>query len=76
MGKSEKYERYLSWRKNNKNVKSKKVDPIEIHHHDVEELTIKEAQRDDGGVYTCIRDVYGCRNDTSRNASVQLILKG
>ena len=78
VGKSENYADYLSWRKNNKNLKSEKVDPIEIdgYVHDVDELTIKNAQRNDAGVYMCIRHVHRCRNDTSRKAFVQLIFKG
>ena len=69
---------YLSWWKNNKNLTSKKLDPEEIngHIHNVNELTIEKAQRNDGGVYTCTRYVKPCRNDTSRKASVQLIFQG
>lgn len=69
---------YLSWRKNNKNLKSKKLDPKEIdgYVYNVNELTIEKAQRNDGGVYICARYVKPCRNDTSRKASVQLIFQG
>lgn len=69
---------YLSWGKNNKYLTSKSLDPIEINGyiHNVNELTIKKAQRNDGGLYICTRYVKPCRNDTSRKASVQLIFQG
>lgn len=69
---------YLSWSKNNKNLTWKKLGPKKINGyiHNVNELTIEKAQRNDGGVYTCTRYVKPCRNDTSRKASVQLIFQG
>lgn len=78
IGRSEIYFNYLRWRKNSINLKSKKLDPIEINGstYDVDELTIEKAQRNDGGIYICTRYVDGCRKDTSREASVQLIFQG